>query len=134
MALAARLVPLLSTRRRLTQAGLVLGGPVVFGALCGVLLGTSEVAYLVAIVLSIAGGFLAGFEHPGAGGGAGRGLVGGSLFGASILLAHEIDGRDATASLPNPEVVLVAVTAVSGTLLGALGGSVRRRADTQPQI
>jgi hypothetical protein len=107
----------------------VIGGPILFGAVCGILLGTSEPAYLIATVLSIAGGYLAGFEHPGAQGGAMRGFVGGTLFGASILIAHEVDGREATASLPDPAIVLVAITALFGTLLGALGGRARRRVE-----
>ena len=105
----------------------MVGGPVVFGALCGVLLGVSEAAYLVAIVLSVAGGFLAGFEHAGIREGAIRGLIGGSLFGASILIAHEIEGSEATASLPHPGIVLVVFTAAFGAALGALGGYVRGR-------
>jgi hypothetical protein len=111
------------------QAGLVIGGPIVFGSLCGVLLGASKSAYLVATVLSIAGGFLAGFEHPDSREGAIRGVIGGSLFGASILIAHAIDGEEATTSLPHPEIVLVVITAAFGTLLGALGGRARRRVE-----
>lgn len=107
----------------------MVGGPVVFGAICGVLLASSEGAYLVATVLSIAGGFLAGFEHPGGREGAVRGVIGGTLFGGFILIAHAIDGRDAAASLPHPAIVLVVVTAFFGTLLGALGGRQRRRVE-----
>lgn len=124
-----RLVPLFSTRPRMIQAALVVGGPVVFGALCGLLLGTSKAAYLLATLLSIAGGYLAGFEHPGAREGAIRGVIGGSLFGGFILIAHQIDGRDATTSLPHPGILLVAITALFGALLGALGGRARRRVE-----
>jgi hypothetical protein len=123
------LIPLFSTRPRLIQAGLVIGGPIVFGALCGVLLNASKSAYLVATVLSIAGGFLAGFEHPGAREGAIRGVIGGSLFGAFILIAHTIDGREATTSLPHPEIALVVIAATFGSLLGALGGYARGRVE-----
>jgi hypothetical protein len=108
----------------------VVGGPVVFGALCGVLLGVSEVAYLVAIVLSLAGGFLAGFEHAGAREGVIRGLIGGTLFGASILIAHQLEGSEATASLPHPGIALVVFTAAFGAALGALGGYARGRQPT----
>jgi hypothetical protein len=113
----------------LAQAALVVAGPVVFGAICGVLLGASEAAYLLAIVLSLFGGFLAGFEHPGSREGAIRGLVGGSLFGASILIAHEIEGSRATADLPHPGVLLVLLSAAVGAALGALGGYLRGRSE-----
>ncbi len=108
----------------------MVGGPVIFGALCGVLLAISESAYLIATVLSILGGFLAGFEHAGARDGAIRGVIGGTLFGSFILIAHAVDGRDATADLPDPEIVLVVVTLVFGALLGALGGKVRSRTES----
>lgn len=110
----------------------MVAGPVVFGALCGVLLGISEATYLIATVLSILGGFFAGFEHPGPREGAIRGVVGGTLFGAFILIGHAIDGRDATADLPDPEIVLVVFTLVFGALLGALGGYLRARAEPGP--
>jgi hypothetical protein len=125
-----RAVPLFSSRPRLIQAGLVIGGPVVFGALCGLLLGASKAAYLVATVLSIAGGFFAGFEHRSAREGAIRGAVGGSLFGSFIPIAHQIDGHRATAALPHPEILLVAITLAFGALLGAFGGHTRRRTES----
>lgn len=108
---------------------MVFAGPIVFGAICGVLLGASESAYLFATVLSVAGGFLTGFEHPSSREGAIRGVLGGSLFGASILIAHAIDGGEATASLPHPGVVLVVITAAFGGLLGLLGGHRRGRVE-----
>jgi len=99
--------------------------PVVFGAICGWLLGVNETAYLVASLLAIAGGYVAGQEHHGAAEGAVRGLVGGALFGGSILLAHNAIGDEPKAKLPDPEILLVAITTVAGVVLGALGG--RRR-------
>jgi hypothetical protein len=108
---------------------LVLGGPIVFGLLCGFLLGHSKAAYLLASLLSIPGGFFAGFEHAGAGEGADRGLIGGVLFGEFILLGHMIDGSAATASLPHPQGVLVVFTAIFGTLLGTFGGYMRSRVE-----
>ncbi len=111
---------------------LVFGGPIVFGAVCGILLGSSKSAYLIATVLSIAGGYLAGFEHPGSREGSIRGIVGGTLFGASILIAHEIEGSSAKADLPHPAILLVLITALFGALLGALGGWARGRAESKP--
>jgi hypothetical protein len=99
--------------------------PIVFGAICGWLLGVNEAAYLVLSILAIAGGYVAGMEHEGAGQGAIRGLVGGALFGGSILLVHEAIGEEPKAHLPEPEILLVAITTVAGVILGALGG--RRR-------
>ena len=119
-------LPLLRSRPlplQLVLAGVV---PIVFGVICGVLLGISEPAYLVLSLLAIAGGYFAGYEHDGGTQGALRGLVGGALFGGSILLAHELTGEEAKAELPDPEIVLVALTTGIGILLGALGG--RRRA------
>ncbi len=127
-----RLIPLLSDRHPVIQGFLVVGGPVIFGVLCGILLGHSSAAYVIASVLSIAGGFLAGFEHAGWRGGAVRGVVGGTLFGASILLGHAIDGAHETVKLPDPHALLVVVTAFFGTLLGSLGGRARGRVEAPP--
>jgi hypothetical protein len=122
-------VPLLSTRPRAAQAALAVGGPVVFGVVCGILLASSETAYLLVTILSVLGGFFAGFEHPGPREGAIRGVIGGTLFGAFILIAHELDGREAAADLPDPAILLVVATLVFGALLGALGGYARGRAE-----
>jgi hypothetical protein len=127
-----RLVPLLSDRHPVIQGFLVIGGPVVFGILCGILLGHSSGAYVIASVLSVAGGFLAGFEHAGWRGGAVRGVTGGALFGVSILLGHAIDGAHETVKLPDPHALLVVLTAFFGTVLGALGGRVRGRTEAAP--
>ena len=56
--------------------------------------------YLVLSVLGVLGGIGAGLDHLGAAAGAKRGLVAGSIFGGSILIAHEIHGAEAEAHLP----------------------------------
>src|SRR5437870_2932836 len=99
--------------------------PAAFGAICGWLLGVSEVAYTILAVLAIGGGYAAGLEHDGWREGAIRGLVGGALFGAFILIVNEATGKSPKADLPHPHILLVVLTAVFGTALGALGG--RRR-------
>ncbi len=107
----------------------MLSGPVLFGLICGFLLGISETAYLIASILAILGGFFAGYEHEGGRDGALRGLIGGTLFGSFILIGHEIHGHEPKADLPHPAVLLILVTAAFGTILGAIGGRVRRRAE-----
>lgn len=109
----------------------MVGGPVLFGLLCGFLLGISEGPYLIATVLSVLGGYFAGYEHAGVRGGAKRGVIGGTLFGSSILIGHAIHGGDAKADLPDPEVLLILLTAVFGTILGSLGGRSRERAEAR---
>ena len=101
-------------------------GPVVFGVLTGWVLGVSEPIYLVLSVLGIGGGYLAGMEHDVALEGVYRGLLGGLLFGSSILITHGLIGGPPEADLPDPEALLIALTATFGTLLGWLGA--RRRA------
>jgi len=58
-----------------------------------------------------------------------RGLIGGALFGGFILIVHELTGKAAKAHLPDPPIVLAAVTAVVGAGLGALGAGWRRDAE-----
>ena len=122
------LPPLLSEHPRPVQVVLAVVVPAIFGAVTGVFLGISEPVYLVLTLLGILGGVAAGFDHLGAAGGARRGALGGVLFGAAILVAHELSGDEAEAELPEPAVLLVVVTTVLGVLLGALGGRLRARA------
>jgi len=128
------LPPLFSSRPASARALLAIGGPVAFGAICGWLLGVSEAAYvLLAGPVAILGGVGAGLEHHGGRSGALRGVLGGLLFGASILVLHEVSGKDPKASLPDPPVLLLALTAAGGTLLGGLGGRLRARRAPEPQ-
>lgn len=110
---------------RFVLAGVV---PVLFGALTGYFLGVSEGAYLLLSVLSIVGGVGAGFDHVGPGPGARRGLLGGTLFSSSILIAHEIHGAAAEADLPDPAILIVPLFALLGAGFGAFGGWLRARA------
>jgi hypothetical protein len=118
---------LLRSREVPLQVVLAVVIPAAAGALAGWLLGVNEVAYLVWSLLALLGGFFAGLEHNGAGEGAIRGVLGGAMFGAVLLLVHKATGQDPTAKLPDPEVVLVVLTAVIGTVAGALGGLRRAR-------
>jgi hypothetical protein len=117
------------------QVLLACAAPAVFGAICGWVLGVNEVAYLVLTVpVALLGGLVAGFDHSGARAGAARGLVGGTLFGAFILIVHEISGKEAKAELPEPAIVLVAATVIFGVLLGALGGHWRAEREKGPLL
>jgi hypothetical protein len=111
---------------RFLLAGVV---PAVYGALTGWMLGVSEPVYLVMSVLGILGGIGAGFDHLGAAAGAKRGLVAGAVFGGFILIAHELIGAEAKAHLPEPAILLVAITTVLGVAFAALGGLLRTRAE-----
>jgi hypothetical protein len=102
-----------------------------FGAVTGWALGVNEIAYVVLSVLGIAGGYAAGLEHDGAGEGALRGVVGGSLFGGFILLTHHAIGGEPEAHLPHPEILLVAITTAFGIGLGALGGRRRHKHEVE---
>jgi hypothetical protein len=114
---------------QLVLAGLV---PALFGAVTGWALGVNQIAYLLlSVVGGIGGGYAAGLEHDGAGEGAIRGLIGGSLFGAFILLTHHAIGGEPEAHLPHPEILLVAVTTAVGVAVGALGGRRRHRHEVE---
>lgn len=119
--------PLLETYPAPVRFVLAVVVPALFGAVTGYFLGTSEAIYVVLSVVGIVGGIGAGFDHVGAAAGAKRGLLAGGLFGAFILIAHEIHGEPAKAHLPDPEIVLVLVTAILGSAFGAIGGRLRTR-------
>jgi hypothetical protein len=107
---------------------IVSGGvvPAAIGALAGVLVGVSTGAYWAVAVLAGVGGFLSGFEHQDGWGGADRGLVGGAIYGTSLLIAHAIAGTTAKVSLGSFPPLLAVVTAIFGMFLAAGGGRLSR--------
>lgn len=121
------LPPLLSSRPERLQIVLAIVVPALFGIVTGILLGVSEIGYLVLSLLGIAGGYGAGLEHNGAEEGALRGFTGGILFGTFILAAHALSGLERQAHLPEPELLLVLITTAFGIVLGALGGRSRAK-------
>lgn len=126
-----QLPPLLYSRPAPIEFSLAVVVPVVYGAITGVFLGIDETVYLVLSILGILGGFGAGLEHDHALEGFYRGLFGGLLFGTSILLANGIIGADAEADLPDPEILLVLITALAGAALGTLGARARVRRESR---
>ena len=117
--------PLLRTRPVPVQLLLAVVVPAVFGAICGWLLGVDKTAYLVLSILALLGGYAAGTEHSGGVEGALRGLVGGTLFGGAILLTNEALDKAPKADLPDPKILLLAITIGVGVVLGAMGGRTR---------
>lgn len=126
-----RLPPLLLEQPRSVQVMLAIALPALYGALTGYFLGVSEVTYLVLSALGVIGGIGAGFDHLGVARGAKRGLLAGSIFGGSILVAHEIHGAEAKADLPHPAILLIVITTVLAMGFGALGGWLRERAQAR---
>jgi hypothetical protein len=124
--------PLLLSRPALTRVTLALVVPSAYGFLTGVALDKSKGVYLVLIVLAAIGGVLGGFEMYGPGQGAVRGFIGGTLFGAFILLAHQVVSGDATVKLPDPAIVYLAFTIIPGIALGAWGGQIRLNLEDRP--
>ena len=122
-----QLPPLLEEHPRPLQILLAGVLPAAFGALTGYFLGVSAGTYVVLSLLGILGGIGAGFDHVGAAAGARRGLLAGTIFGASILIAHEIHGAVAKVDLPEPAILLIAITALLGSGFGAIGGRLRER-------
>lgn len=122
-----RLPRAFAEQSRVLQVVVAVLAPAALGAVAGVVLGLSALAYWVVSVLAAAGGLSAGAEHEGALPGAGRGVLGGVLYGACLLLAHDVSGRHAHVSLGAHPGFLVVVTGLAGCVLGALGGSFRAR-------
>ena len=122
-----RSLPLLDEHPQSLQVVLAVVIPAVFGAITGFFLGVSVGTYVVLSILGVLGGVAAGFDHRGAAAGARRGVLGGFIFGSAILIAHEIHGATAKVELPEPAVILVAITTLFGAAFGALGGHLRER-------
>lgn len=101
--------------------------PAVLGAISGLLLGATALGYWLVQIVAIVGGFLGGTEHVGWRPGLVRGVVGGAIFGATILLVRAITGWSDEVDLGEVPAFLVVITSVVGLLLGAAGGAVRAR-------
>jgi hypothetical protein len=116
-------------RDRTPEAQIVLARivPFAFGALVGIALGISAGLYWGLLALAAIGGVLAGLEHEDARGGARRGVIGGALFAAGLLIAHALSGADEKVSLGSFPLLLIPIDAVIGMGLGALGGRLRSR-------
>jgi len=115
-------------RDRPRPAQIVLGGviPAIVGAIAGILIGVSVAGYWTIGAVAAVGGFIAGFEHQDGWGGADRGVVGGAIYGASLLIAHAIAGTHAKVSLGSFPPFLAVVTAIIGMFIGAGGGRLAR--------
>jgi hypothetical protein len=122
-------VPLFQERPRAVQIITAVIVPAAFGAVAGVVLGISAAGYWAIQVVALIGAVLAGLEHPNGREGARRGLVGGTLFGTFLLIAHAVAGTDETVKLPDFAPILVVFTAVIGMLASALGGRLRGRSE-----
>ena len=126
-----KLPPLLYTREPGAQIVVAVVVPLAFGAITGIMLGVSELIYVVLSLLGIAGGFFAGIEHDRPLEGFYRGLLGGVLFGFAILWVHGVLGAEAKAHLIHPETTLIIFTGGFGTGLGVLGARWREKRERE---
>jgi hypothetical protein len=121
------LPPLLSDRSRPVQVLLVVVAPAVLGAIAGILIGVSAGVYVLVSLLAALGAFASGLEHFGAPSAAKRGALAGFIYGAALLIAHQIEGSEELVELSNPPIVLVVLTTAISALLAAFGGSLRAK-------
>jgi uncharacterized membrane protein len=110
-----------------TQAWLAIFIPLFFGAVVGVVLGTSATWYWILLAVATLAALLSGLEHDEVKEAAGRGALAGAMFGLGILAAHQLAGTDAKVSLGSFPPLLIVIDAVAGSLLAALGCWLGRR-------
>ncbi|HYI35620.1 MAG TPA: hypothetical protein VEX39_03390 [Thermoleophilaceae bacterium] len=125
---ASRLPPLM--RDRPPALIVVLAGvlPVAFGVLAGFALDWSGAVYFVLLALAALGGIGAGLDHDTVARGARRGLLGGALFTAGILVTNEAIDAVHADLLPHPNALLFVFNCFFGVAFGALGARLRMRA------
>jgi hypothetical protein len=112
---------LLRERSENTQVVLAVIVPLIFGAVVGIVLGTSASLYWILLGVAALGAVLSGLEHDEVKEAAGRGAVAGAMFGLGILAAHQLAGTDAKVSLGSFPPLLIVINALAGALLAALG-------------
>jgi hypothetical protein len=101
--------------------------PVLFGVVCGVLLGASGLWFQIVITAGALGGMNAGYEHATLRGGFWRGISGGAVFACALYVTHAVRGVPALATLPLPLPAMAVFYAVMGTPFGVLGAWLRSR-------
>jgi apolipoprotein N-acyltransferase len=112
---------LLRDRAENTQVWLAVIIPLIFGAVVGIVLGTSASFYWTLLAVASLAALLSGLEHAEVKEAAGRGAVAGAMFGLGILAAHQLAGTDAKVSLGSFPPALILIDAIAGALLAALG-------------
>lgn len=125
------LQPLFGERSREFQIVTAVVLPAILGAVVGWAVGQSAAAYTVLSVIAALGGIAGGFDHDGALQGAKRGLLMGTVYGIGLVIVHAIDGGEAKANLADPLILQIVVTAFFGTILSAIGGFLRGRAESR---
>jgi hypothetical protein len=121
--------PLLRDRSFALQLVLAVVLPILFGVLCGWLLGASGTWFHIVVTAGGLGGVNAGFEHDGWRNGLVRGALGGPLFAAALVVTHEARGVPMAAHLPVALPFMTIFYASMSMPLGALGGWLRGRSE-----
>ena len=103
------------------------GGAVLTGAVCGVLLGFSLWAYLIGVAVSFIGGIPAGGQHHTLMGALARGFVGGGLWAAAVVVAVDLMGRTPAIALPEPQVWFLPWGIVPACVIAAVSWFAGRR-------
>lgn len=99
-----------------------LGGPVVWGVVCGFLLVVSAPLYILGAGIGVLGGIVGGAQHATLRGASARATVGGVLFGLSILFGYALNGgQDAKVHIPDPQILLLSLTLLPAYPLHWLG-------------
>ncbi|QJY46062.1 hypothetical protein [Pseudonocardia broussonetiae] len=103
-----------------------LGGAIVTGAGCGVLLGFTVWGYLAGVLVSFVGGFPAGGQHRTLRGALARGFLGGFLWAASVVVVIGLSGRTATVPLPVPPIAFLPWGIVPACIVAVTGWLITR--------
>lgn len=117
--------PLLLNRPLPARIVLALVVPAAYGIVTGIALNESKALYVALAAVAAIGALLGGFEMYGPGQGALRGAIAGLIFGACVLVGHELVGGHATVKLPHPAIVYLAFTIIPGALLSSWAGRIR---------
>ncbi len=110
------------------------GGAVVTGVVCGILLGVTWWAYLIAVVMTFVGGAPAGTQHHTLGGAALRGFTGGAVWAGTVLLVSAASRLTPTVAFPDPSIAFLLWGIIPATIVAMITWAIAHRVRTRRRL
>jgi hypothetical protein len=103
------------------------GGAVVTGVVCGLLLGVAWWAYVIGVIVSFVGGAPSGSQHRTLPGALARGLIGGAVWAACVYATSDAIGATPKVALPDSMLAFLPWGFIPAVLVATVSWFIGRR-------